>query len=291
MTGRGKTTQVRISWAMALVILAFASALAGGCGDRASLHQSVSAAHPQSVATITSSAPEASVTFSLHQRVMAEQGRIDGATAARPAGAISAETTSTGASQSNPTMADSRSVEFNGATTAVLTGGQTPLKGLWGGTAEQLTSFLVDASPSARFSVPVSVLAQYYVRYCAEAGLRADLLWAQMIHETGYGTYGGDVSPEQNNYAGVGASGGGEPGASFPTAEAGVMAHVGHMVAYVYASSPVLWANVSTDPRFELVNPRGAVSVLADLNGRWAIPGSGYGQRIEEIARAINTPW
>jgi hypothetical protein len=178
--------------------------------------------------------------------------------------------------------------EPTGPTAVVLTGGQTPLKGVWSGTAEQLTRYFVRISPTPLFSVPTSVLAGYYVRYAAEAGLRADVLWAQMIHETGYGMYGGDVLPEQNNYAGIGATGGGVQGASFPTAEAGVMAHVAHMVAYVYTESPVDWANAITDPRFDLVWPRGVAVVLADLNGRWAVPGTTYGQAIEAIARAIN---
>ncbi|MDT8279950.1 MAG: hypothetical protein RQ806_05310 [Erythrobacter sp.] len=60
------------------------------------------------------------------------------------------------------------------------------------------------------------------------------------------------------------------------------------MVAYVYDSSPVAWADATTDPRFDFVNPRGVAAVLADLNGRWAVPGATYGQSIEEIARAIN---
>jgi N-acetylmuramoyl-L-alanine amidase len=170
----------------------------------------------------------------------------------------------------------------------VVSEGQTPLKGVWNGTADQLASFLLEACPSPGFTVPTPVLAEYYVRYCAEAGLRADLLWAQMIHETGYGMYGGDVRPEQNNYVGIGATGGGTAGASFPTAEAGVMAHVAHMVAYVYTVSPVSWADASTDPRFDMVSPRGIVSVLADLNGRWAVPGTTYGQSIEAIAQAIS---
>jgi hypothetical protein len=131
-------------------------------------------------------------------------------------------------------------------------------------------------------------LAEYYMFYCSEAGLRADLLWAQMIKETGYGMYGGDVLSEQNNYAGIGATGGGEQGTYFPTAEAGVMAHVAHMVAYVYSSSPVWWADAITDPRFDQVYPRGVASVLADLNGRWAVPGVSYGESIEAIAWAIN---
>jgi hypothetical protein len=178
--------------------------------------------------------------------------------------------------------------EGNGPTTVILGGGQTPLKGLWGGTAERLATYLLEECPSPRFTVSPGQLAEYYMFYCSEAGLRADLLWAQMIKETGYGMYGGDVLPEQNNYAGIGATGGGEQGTYFPTAEAGVMAHMAHMVAYVYSSSPVWWADAITDPRFDQVYPRGVASVLADLNGRWAVPGVSYGESIEAIAWAIN---
>jgi hypothetical protein len=60
------------------------------------------------------------------------------------------------------------------------------------------------------------------------------------------------------------------------------------MVAYVYVSSPVSWANSAVDPRFDMVNPRGVASVLSDLDARWAVPGAGYGERVENIARAIN---
>ena len=176
---------------------------------------------------------------------------------------------------------------WDGTTSVVLTGGQTPLRGVWSGTAEQLASYLLAIEPAPLFSVASEELAGYYIRYCAEAGLRADLLWAQMIHETGYGRYGGDVLPEQNNYAGIGATGG-VTGYTFATAEAGVMAQVAHMIAYVYSDSPVEWAHSGTDPRFDLVSPRGVAAVLADLNGRWAVPGTTYGQSIEAIARAIN---
>ena len=262
--------------------IALTAVLASGSGESASPPRSLSAAPTRSVAT--TSVTQTGGSFSLHDRVMTEQGRRAGAAAA------DGLTTTTSASppQSTTTTSSVPSVEPDGTTTVVLTEGQTPLKGVWSGTAERLASFLVGVCPSPRFTVPASVLAEYYVRYCAEAGLRADLLWAQMIHETGFGMYGGDVLSEQNNYVGIGATGGDEPGASFPTAEAGVIAHVAHMVAYVYASSPVSWADATTDPRFDLVNPRGAASVLADLNGRWAVPGTTYGESIEAIVRAID---
>jgi hypothetical protein len=288
---RNKTARASVFGLAVLMVMALVSLLAWGCGEGASLPRSLSAAATLPVATTSAAAASAETadvaqtrgSSSLHERIMAEQGR----TGAAPAGRVTA-TTSSSLPQSTTTTSTVPSVESDVATAVVLTGGQTPLKGIWGGTAERLAYYLLEVCPSPRFTVPTPVLADYYVRYCAEAGLRADLLWAQMVKETGYGMYGGAVLPEQNNYAGIGATGGGEPGAWFPTAEAGVMAHVAHMVAYVYASSPVSWADANTDPRFDSVDPRGVASVLADLNGRWAVPGSAYGESIEEIAWAIN---
>lgn len=185
------------------------------------------------------------------------------------------------ASQPPPTVA--------GPTTrAVSQGGATPLAGVWGGTADELARYLLRTESAPRFSVPTETLAGYYVRYAAEVGLRADVLWAQMLHETGFGAYGGSVSPSQNNYAGIGATGGGAPGISFVSAEAGVMAHVAHMVAYVFTDSRAPWVNSITDPRYDMVAPRGAARVLSDLDGRWAVPGDGYGAAIERHVRAIN---
>lgn len=176
-----------------------------------------------------------------------------------------------------------------GATTrAVAEDGRTALAGVWAGTAAELSGYLLRNEASPRFTVPTETLAGYYVRYAAEAGLRADVLWAQMLHETGFGAYGGSVRPEQNNYAGIGATGGGEPGITFATAEAGVMAHVAHMAAYVFTEAPVAWVNSITDPRYDMVAPRGAARVLSDLDGRWAVPGDGYGVAIERHVRAIN---
>ncbi len=220
-----------------------------------------------------------------HARIMAEQGRSTDSTAT----VETPTTTTTLGATAAPHVTASAPAPDGAVTDVVLTDGQTPLMGVWSGTPERLASYLLGVCPSPRFTVPAPVLAEYYVRYCAEAGLRADLLWAQMLHETGYGRYGGSVYPEQNNYAGIGATGGGEPGVTFVTAEAGVMAHVAHMVAYVYVSSPVPWANSAVDPRFDMVTPRGAASVLTHLDGRWAVPGTGYGMRIEEIARDINS--
>ena len=222
---------------------------------------------------------------------MSEQRQREAEEAAAAALTTTTSTAPLQSAAADPTAAGSPTADASpdGPTALVLTEGQTPLRGTWSGTADRLAAYLLGICPTPSFTVSAQALADHYVRYAAEAGLRADLLWAQMIHETGYGTYGGCVTPDQNNYAGIGATGGGEPGWSFSTAEAGVLAHIAHMVAYVYESSPVEWANASTDPRFDFVNPRGVAVVLADLNGRWAVPGTTYGERIEEIVRAINS--
>lgn len=297
----------KVALVVAVMALAVISVVCAGCGRSVCAAEKTLAAPPQAVTAVPTTGPavtESGVTasaatatapvahpagsLSLHERVMAEQGRGLGAApaAARPTTTATAGPASPPQSETIPLAA--ASVEQDSPTAVILTGGRTPLRGVWSGTAEQLASFLMGVSPSPLFTVPAPVLAEYYVLYCGEAGLRADLLWAQMLYETGYGLYGGDVLPEQNNFAGIGATGHHEPGVAFVTAEAGVMAHVAHMVAYVYPSSPVWWADATTDPRFDFVDPRGVASVLADLNGRWAVPGVMYGENIEAIAWAIN---
>lgn len=173
-------------------------------------------------------------------------------------------------------------------TRLVASGGQTPLAGVWGGTAAELSAYLLASNPRPKFSVSALTLAQYYVRYAGEVGLRADILWAQMLHETAFGGYGGSVTASQNNFAGIGATGGGAPGVTFPTAEDGVKAHVAHLAAYVFTDDRASWTNPSVDPRYDGVKPRGIARVLADLDGRWAVPGNGYGAAIERHLAALN---
>ena len=191
------------------------------------------------------------------------------------------EPTTSGADPSSTTTQTPR-------TAAVGTGGSTPLRGIWSGTPQRLADYLLAESPNPTFSVPVLTLAGYYVRYAAEVGLRADVLWAQMLHETGFGRYGGSVVAGQNNFAGIGATGGGEAGSSFPTAEDGVKAQIAHMVAYVFTQDMASWTNATVDPRYDAIKDRGVVRILSDLDGRWAVPGDGYGAAIERLVAAMN---
>ena len=81
-------------------------------------------------------------------------------------------------------------------------------------------------------------IAVEYMRQGEELGVRWDIAIAQMAIETNYLTYRaaggrrGDVSPKQNNFAGIGATGGGVPGESFPDVATGVRAHLQHLLLY-----------------------------------------------------------
>jgi hypothetical protein len=153
-----------------------------------------------------------------------------------------------------------------------------------------------------KFTVSLGTLARYYIIYGDRFGIRADMAWAQMIHETGYGRYGGDVQPGQNNMAGIGATGG-VPGNSFATAELGVIAHYAHLAWYVYpnhvsdpycvkveqpADGPI---TVPGDPRHFVqtggVPHKGNVVTVYDLGAKWAVSAS-YGAALQTISAAMN---
>ena len=109
-------------------------------------------------------------------------------------------------------------------------------------------------------------------------GVRADVVYAQAMLETNYLHFGGLVKAEQCNFAGIGAVGQGEPGATFADVRTGLLAHVQHLKAY--ASSDPL-NNSCVDPRFDLVS-RGQAPTLYDLGGAWASD-KNYGELVANV--------
>ncbi|HEU5141119.1 MAG TPA: N-acetylmuramoyl-L-alanine amidase [Bacillales bacterium] len=121
-------------------------------------------------------------------------------------------------------------------------------------------------------------LGQYYADFGRHYGIRGDIAFAQALHETNYFRFTGIVNPEQNNYCGLGATDPKHSGASFPTPQSGVLAHIQHL--YAYASTQSLPEGYPlVDPRFKLVD-RGSAKTWVALNGKWAVPGNQYGQSI-----------
>ncbi|WP_223700663.1 N-acetylmuramoyl-L-alanine amidase [Sutcliffiella deserti] len=141
--------------------------------------------------------------------------------------------------------------------------------------AKEMDTFVQTIHPNA------PALGELYERIGRDYGIRGDVAFAQAIHETNYFRFTGIVKPEQNNYAGIGATGGDVTGASFATPEEGVLAHIQHLYAYA-SRDPLPDKYPKVDPRFDLVT-RGSAPGWKDLNGRWAVPGSQYGQLILKI--------
>ena len=109
-------------------------------------------------------------------------------------------------------------------------------------------------------------------------GVRPAVLYAQVMHETGWLQFGGDVSPEQCNFGGLGATGGGNPGNQFPDVRTGLRAQVQHLKAYG-STEPL--KNPCVDERFKYVQ-RGVAPYVADLAGKWAMD-TQYGVKLNKI--------
>lgn len=95
----------------------------------------------------------------------------------------------------------------------------------------------------------IEQFAQIVYEEARAEGVRAEVVFAQCMLETGFLKYGGDVLPNQYNFAGIGATGA-VHGASFANVRIGVRAHVQHLKAY--ASLDGL-TQQCVDPRFNLV--------------------------------------
>ncbi|MCF6136289.1 N-acetylmuramoyl-L-alanine amidase [Pseudalkalibacillus berkeleyi] len=124
-------------------------------------------------------------------------------------------------------------------------------------------------------------LADLYLEIGEKYGIRGDAALAQAIHETNYFRFTGTVKPEQNNYAGIGTTDPNTPGASFASPREGVTAHIQHLYAYA-STDPLPPGEKLVDPRFDLVT-RGSAPTWTSLNGKWAVPGTTYGQLILSI--------
>jgi hypothetical protein len=155
-----------------------------------------------------------------------------------------------------------------------------PISGASTLTSKQIGDYVLLHNDTPKLiGVNIYRLADLYLSLGRIEGIRGDIAFAQAVHETGYFTFGKDVLPEQNNYAGIGAVGGGFQGAYFTTPEEGVRAQIQHLKAYANMD-PLLSEKV--DPRFDYVK-RGIAPYWTDLNGKWAVPGGFYGESILAI--------
>jgi N-acetylmuramoyl-L-alanine amidase len=147
-------------------------------------------------------------------------------------------------------------------------------------TAEQMNHFVKKINPLA------IQLGSYYIAFGKDYGIRGDIAFAQALHETDFFRFTGAVQPDQNNFSGIGATGGEVRGARFSSPEEGVLAHFQHLYAYA-STKPLPGKHPLVDPRFHLVT-RGSAKTWSDLNGKWAVPGDSYGESIIDLYRRMS---
>ena len=135
--------------------------------------------------------------------------------------------------------------------------GVTAITGAGNKTKEEMISFYEKSGfdyPSVALgkggAPTLESFVQMYIEEAEAEGIRSDVAFAQSMLETGYLQYGGDVQIEQFNFAGIGAVGGGESGASFADVRTGIRAHIQHLKAYANSES---LKNACVDPRFSYV--------------------------------------
>ena len=116
-------------------------------------------------------------------------------------------------------------------------------------------------------------------------GVRGEVVFEQAMLETGWLQFGGDASAGQFNFSGLGTTGGGVAGNSFPDVRTGIRAQVQHLKAY--ASSDEL-NQVCVDNRFQYVTRESAPYVEwrgiqeNPYGGGWAA-GRSYGYKLRSL--------
>ncbi len=151
---------------------------------------------------------------------------------------------------------------------------------------------------NAQLDARYEAVAIEYMRHGEELGLRWDYAYYQMIIETGAlsyrnGTRPGDVKPKQNNFAGLGATGKGEPGESFKDIASGIRAHLQHLQMYAgeRVAEPVAERTRKVQEWGVLTawhaNFRQPIT-FTDLAQKWAPGTRTYASMIEAVAEQFN---
>jgi hypothetical protein len=158
------------------------------------------------------------------------------------------------------------------------------------------------------YDVTRAIIPAYYDR-CVEVGLDPVVVVAQLSHETGWLTSDWCARPFRNP-SGIGVTGAWKflkpttgswqklgfvwrEGCAFDTwVDNAIPAHIGRLLAYALTDAQATTLQRTYITRALQVRPlplkyRGVAVVTMDLNGRWAYPGTFYGQKIEAIAKGL----
>ncbi len=115
----------------------------------------------------------------------------------------------------------------------------------------------------------IRTYCQIFKEEAENEGVKVEVAFTQAMLETGYLKFGGDVKPDQYNFAGIGATGNGNPGNSFGDVRTGIRAQIQHLKCYASTDSLNL---AKVDPRWSN-NLRGKAIYVEYLS----IPNNPYG--------------
>jgi hypothetical protein len=178
------------------------------------------------------------------------------------------------------------------------------------GTPEQCGRFMLARQHGEYTETDImNSIVPAYFSVCASVGMDPVMLLAQMIHETGCLTSWWSQRPRRNP-AGIGVTGrtgSAQPttgawafrdgtwaeGVSFPSwKDDSIAAHAGRLLAYALRDDQANDVQRAMIARAMSYRPlpasfRGAAPTWRGLNGRWAVPGTTYADKIAEIANRM----
>lgn len=136
----------------------------------------------------------------------------------------------------------------------------------------------------------IETFCQMYYDEAVAEGVRPEVAFAQTMIETGWLQYGGDSTVEQFNFAGIGTTGGGVKGESYPDVQTGIRAQIQHLKAY--ATEEELKQNC-VDTRYDYVK-KGCAPYVEWLGQKENPEGTGwataerYGYSIVRVIRDLS---
>lgn len=117
----------------------------------------------------------------------------------------------------------------------------------------------------------INQFAQIVYEEAIAEGVKPEVVFTQCMKETAFLKYGGEVNPNQYNFAGIGATGS-VHGATFENVRMGIRAQVQHLKAYGSLDKLI---NQCVDPRFNLVS-RGSAKYVEWLGKKENPTGAGW---------------
>ena len=136
---------------------------------------------------------------------------------------------------------------------------------------------------ASRGAATIKDFCQVLLDQARSEDVRAEVLFAQAMVETGWLQFGGDVDKNgkvQCNFGGLGATGNGVAGDEFPDVKTGLLAQAQHLKGYA-STAPLNQPCV--DLRFKHLNgKRGSAPTVDKLSGTWA-PDKTYGTKVMNV--------